>query len=112
MKMRIHVNQHNIKHNRKHDGQKPVLTCKTYKSNRYADEAIIRMNGTEIGRVVYRPENPMSCGAEVWIELDLNLVEIEFHNRDPEQQLENLLEALKNGKIQTRMNGISDIKLS
>ena len=24
--------------------------------------------GTEVARVVYRPEKPLSCGAKVWIE--------------------------------------------
>ena len=47
----------------------PVLTCKTYKSNNYAHEAIIYgKDGTEAARVIYSPEKPLSCGAKVWIE--------------------------------------------
>lgn len=69
MKTVIHVNQHNIKHNRKHQDKKKVLTIKTYKSNTYADEAIILDDdGEEVAKVVYRPEKPLSCGATVWIE--------------------------------------------
>ena len=70
MKTIIHVNQHKIKANRKDDGDRPVLTCKTYKDNRYGHTAIIRCpnTGKELGRFVYRPQNPLSCGAHVWFE--------------------------------------------
>jgi hypothetical protein len=69
MKTIIHVNQHQIKSKSKNNTQEPVLTCKTYKSNDYAHEALILDdNGNEVARVVYRPDNPLSCGAKVWIE--------------------------------------------
>ena len=41
MKTVIHVNQHIIKSNAKKNERKPVLTCKTYKTNDYAHEALI-----------------------------------------------------------------------
>jgi len=70
----IHVNQHKIKSNRKNGVVEPVLTCKTYKSNTYAHEAIIRdAEGREVARVVYRPHKPLSCGAHVWIETQLDV---------------------------------------
>jgi hypothetical protein len=76
MKAIIHVNQHQIKSNAKNKTQDPVLTCKTYKSNDYAHEALILDdNGNEVARVVYRPDNPLSCGAKVWIETN-NRVEV------------------------------------
>jgi hypothetical protein len=64
----IHVNQHNIKANK--DGKnRPVLTCKTYKSNVYAHEAIIYgQDGLIVAKVIYSPNKPLSCGAKVWIE--------------------------------------------
>lgn len=68
MKTIIHVNQHVIKANRKHGDCNPPLTCKTYKGNRYGHEAIITMGGKEVGRFVYRPNKPLSCGAHVWFE--------------------------------------------
>lgn len=69
MKTIIHVNQHKIKSNRRHGENEAVLTVKTYKSNTYAHEAIIRdANGEEVARVVYRPNKPLPCGAHVWIE--------------------------------------------
>ena len=74
MKTIIHVNQHVIKSNRKKGELEPVLTCKTYKTNTYAHEAIIRdAEGNEVARVVYRPDKPLSCGAHVWIETQLDV---------------------------------------
>ena len=64
MRTIIHVNQHVIKANRKHDENNPVLTCKTYKDNTYGYEAHI--DGP--CRVVYSPDKPLPCGAIVWIE--------------------------------------------
>jgi hypothetical protein len=68
MKTIIHVNQHKIRSNSKGFNE-PVLTCKTYKSNEYAHEAIIYgQDGLEACRVVYSKDKPLSCGAKVWIE--------------------------------------------
>jgi hypothetical protein len=62
----IHVNQHAIKRNRKNPDSppEPVLTVKTYNSNDYAHA--VRIHGPS--ELVYRPENPLSCGARVWVE--------------------------------------------
>ncbi len=64
MKKFIHVNQHKIKSNSKHNKNEPVLTVKTYKSNDYGHE--VEIDGP--CKVVYRPNKPLSCGARVWIE--------------------------------------------
>jgi hypothetical protein len=63
-KKRIHINQHVIKKNQKHGESEPVITCKTYNTNDYYHELVI------LGpcRIKYRPDNPLSCGAKVWIE--------------------------------------------
>ena len=84
MKTIIHVNQHVIKANRKNGEVNPVLTCKTYKTNRYADEASIvdPKTGKELARVVYRPNKPLSCGAHVWIETQNDVV---VHTRSEEE---------------------------
>jgi hypothetical protein len=75
MKTIIHVNQHNIRAN-KNGENLPVLTCKTYKSNNYANECIIYdANGLESARIIYSPNKPLSCGAKVWIETN-NKIEI------------------------------------
>lgn len=68
MKTIIHVNQHKIRLN-KMGFEEPVITCKTYKSNVYANEVVIYGNDGEIAaKVVYSPNKPLSCGAKVWIE--------------------------------------------
>ena len=72
MKMYIHVNQHVIKSNNKHDKRDPVITCKTYKSNSYAHR--VKINGPS--EVIYSPDKPLSCGAKVWIETDDKYVEV------------------------------------
>jgi hypothetical protein len=64
MKTIIHVNQHVIKANAKNGTQDPVLTVKTYKTNTYAHEVLIKGDS----KVVYSPDKPLSCGARVWIE--------------------------------------------
>jgi hypothetical protein len=80
MKTIIHVNQHIIKRNRKHQETNPVLTVKTYKSNDYGHEAILHdKEGNEVARVIYRPNKPLSCGAHVWIETH-NKVTVETIN--------------------------------
>ena len=61
---RIHVNQHVIKRNRKTGENAPVLTVKTYKSNTYGHTVTI--HGPS--KIVYSPDKPLSCGAQVWIE--------------------------------------------
>lgn len=70
MKTIIHVNQHEIKANRKNGTTNPVLTVKTYKSNTYADEVEIK----GASKVVYSPDKPLSCGARVWIETNAEVV--------------------------------------
>tara|TARA_Y100000034_G_C6906157_1_gene420548 strand:- start:529 stop:789 length:261 start_codon:yes stop_codon:yes gene_type:complete len=78
MKQIIHVNQHKIRKNTKHGTDEPVLTCKTYKENLYAHEAVLRTKeGAEIARVIYSPHKPLSCGARVWIEVDTDNVDLE-----------------------------------
>ena len=64
MKKIIHVNQHVIKRNTKTGERKPVITCKTYKDNKYGHEVLIKGES----KVIYRPDKPLSCGAKVWIE--------------------------------------------
>ena len=60
------MNQHVIKSNRKAGVEEPVLTVKTYKSNRYA--SVVEILGPS--KVVYSPNKPLSCGAHVWIETE------------------------------------------
>lgn len=69
---RIHVNQHNIRHNAKNEDKLPVFTVKTSKANHKGYR--VKINGDS--EVVYQPDSPLACGAKVWIET-LSEVEVE-----------------------------------
>ena len=76
MKTKIHVNQHNVRYNKKNpDGElRPPLTVKDYKRNRKGFEAEIRGDDGKIGaRFVSQPTNPLPCGATVWVETFLEV---------------------------------------
>ena len=77
MKKRIHINQHKIRGNKKHNTNEPVITVKTYKSNDYGHE--VHIHG--LSTVVYSPNKPLSCGARVWIETD-SMVEVKDNYRN------------------------------
>ena len=67
---RIHINQHNIRHNAKNpDDLRPPITIKTYNGNAKTFEVTI--DGPS--KLVYSPDNPLSCGAKVWIETEAYL---------------------------------------
>ena len=72
MKTKIHINQHIIKRNAKTGEREPVITCKTYKENRYGHEVHIKGDCN----IVYRPDKPLSCGAKVWIETEGEVIVI------------------------------------
>jgi len=74
MKKIIHVNQHQIRHNAKHGTSDPVLTVKTYKSNEYASEVLVKKDNEVVAKIVYSPDKPLSCGARVWIETEEEVV--------------------------------------
>ena len=66
IKKKIHVNQHKIRSNKKHNLNEPVITVKTSKSNDYGHE--VEILGPS--KIVYSPDKPLSCGAKVWIETE------------------------------------------
>jgi hypothetical protein len=70
----IHINQHVIRRNTKTGERNPVITCKTYNTNEYANKVIIEdKNGDEVATIIYSPDKPLSCGARVWIETRNNI---------------------------------------
>lgn len=78
MKTIIHVNQHVIRANSKNGEENPVLTCKTYKENRYAKQVeVLDFEGRVVAKIIYNPNKPLSCGARVWIETEneINIIE-------------------------------------
>ena len=64
LKKKIHINQHVIKRNTKTGEREPVITCKTYKENKYGHQVIIKDdNGKEVARVIYSPDKPLGRGS-------------------------------------------------
>ena len=61
---RIHINMHKIRANAKNGTNEPVISIKTSKKNINAHTVKI-LGGSDI---VYRPDEPLSCGAKVWVE--------------------------------------------
>ena len=61
----VHVNKPQIDRNRKEKTKKPVITIRQGSRKTYCHIAEIKGSC----RVVYQPDNPLSCGAVVWIEV-------------------------------------------
>lgn len=76
MKKRIHINQHKIKSNKRNGSDDPVITVKTYKDNTYMSQAnLVDEDGNVVAKIIYSPDKPLSCGATVWIETNLEVAE-------------------------------------
>ncbi len=71
---RIHVNQHIIRQNKKHDAEDPVITVQWRNKSYTAKTLTIRGESTAI----YSPKKPLSCGARVWVE---TTAAVEIDNR-------------------------------
>jgi hypothetical protein len=63
---RIHINQHLIRHNARHQTTFPVCRIEEGGVSTYCQE--VRVHGPST--LVYRPDTPLPCGAKVWIETD------------------------------------------
>jgi hypothetical protein len=61
---RIHVNQHVIRSNRKLGAAEPPIRVKTYREN--VPCSSVRIDGPS--ELIYRPDDPLSCGARLWVE--------------------------------------------
>lgn len=67
----VHVNSNTIRSNRKQQNDTPPLSVRKTKSAKaeYSNAVNIHdADGNVVATVVYEPENPLSCGAQVWIE--------------------------------------------
>ncbi|MEB3182365.1 MAG: hypothetical protein VKL59_25515, partial [Nostocaceae cyanobacterium] len=65
----LHVNQNQLKHNRKYKTTDPVIILRQGTRTTYCHEADI--NGP--CRLVYRPQQALKCGATLWIEVEPNV---------------------------------------
>jgi hypothetical protein len=86
----IHVRRSAIVRNTKDGTTLPAITFK----KKYSGTAtvtngavIVDDAGNEIARVVYRPDQPLKCGARCWIETRHKVItEAEFEGTPPEAQ--------------------------
>ena len=62
----ICVNSHKIKSNKKKKENEPVLRVQQGSQIDYCHE--FEITGT--CRIIYRPNNPLGCGAQVWVEIE------------------------------------------
>ena len=72
MKKYIHVNQHKIRHNRKHNINEPVITVKDGRKNTYCHS--VEILGPS--KVIYGGNDKplLSCGARVVIQTETDLI--------------------------------------
>lgn len=75
MRQVVHVNQQAIARNRRRpDGFEPPIIARTYKGVKHGFQMNLQLpDGTVVGQFVYRPHNPLPCGARLWLELDTNV---------------------------------------
>ncbi len=72
-RIRIHVNQHVIRKNLKYKCNEPMITIKAGKRNVYCHEVELSP-----GTVLVSQNNPLSCGARVWLEAPDQVVAITY----------------------------------
>jgi hypothetical protein len=76
MKQILHVAQDAIRKNAKHGTNDPAIIIRDYKSGQRTHEAALMVDGRVVGRFVYRPHKPLSCGARLWLEVDTDIATI------------------------------------
>ncbi len=76
MKQILHVAQDAIRKNAKYGTNDPAIIIRDYKGSERAQEAAIIVGGVEVGRFVYRPHKPLSCGARLWLEVNNEVAKI------------------------------------
>lgn len=79
MRQVLHVAQCAIAANRKRTGGEPLeppIIIRNYKGSKRAHEVDIVVDGKPVGKFVYRPHDPLPCGARLWLETDSNAVEL------------------------------------
>lgn len=74
---RIHIDQHRIKANAKDGGNRPVVTVQARGGPYKGHEVTIDGPSS----VIYEGDNPLSCGARVWIETKA-AVTVHVHERE------------------------------
>lgn len=83
----IHVNVNVIRHNKKHKNTLPACRVQEGNRTRYCMEVAI--HGPS--RMIYRPNEPLPCGAKLWIETEAELTLLhEMNYSEIKEVMENL----------------------
>lgn len=68
MKKIIHVHQARIRKNSKSGTADPPIIVRTYKGVEYGNHIVLKDRaGQLVAEIIYRPQEPLSCGARCWI---------------------------------------------
>lgn len=71
MKHIVHVAQDAIRKNLKHGTNYPAIIHRTYKGAERVHRLNIRdAEGNVVATLIHDQENPLSCGARVWLETE------------------------------------------
>jgi hypothetical protein len=74
MKQIIHVAQDAIRRNAKNGTNEPAIIIRDHRWSRRVHEIELQTpDGKVIGKMIYSPHKPLSCGARLWIELDTEI---------------------------------------
>lgn len=76
MKQLLHVAQCAIAANRKNGTNEPPIIVRNYKGAKRAHEVELVVDGNVVGKFVYRPHDPLPCGARLWLESDSETLEL------------------------------------
>lgn len=90
MKTLIHINQHVIRHNKKYGNTLPACRVQRGIKSRYCKEVII--DGPS--KLVYSPENPLPCGAKLWIETES---EVSLIDETPYKEISHTMKDITGG---------------
>lgn len=75
MKRIVNINRHIIHNNKQHGERTPPISVKTAGRNVYGDTVdILDKEGNTVARIMYRPDQPLKCGATAWIEVTTECV--------------------------------------
>lgn len=72
-KKQIHINRNTLASNLKHGRRDPVVRLQQGTRVSYGHEVdLLGPDGAVLASVVYQPDEPLSCGARVWVETTLD----------------------------------------
>lgn len=87
MRQILHVAQCTIASNRKNGTDDPAIIVRNYKGAERAHEVELVHDGVVVGKFIYRPHDPLPCGARLWFESDSELLEFRTTIREASLKL-------------------------